>query len=323
MKFKFLIVSVLLITLAASCNQSNSDQNAGIEYYEDGDAEQLLYHGTDAVEIIFIGEGYSEGDLEKDIGTYHTEARKDMDIIFSYSPFSEYKAHFNFTIIYAKADENNDTFDIVYDDQNNLYDWNYELFESYIRTHFPKYEREDPKYLVLFSFKEKPVGMGSPGLAFYTRGEEYVLIHEIGHAFGNLLDEYEFEYNLGKAHPYDISILAEKTPNVSFAKDTARVPWRHFIGLEGYEDIGIYEGAMRYPKNIWRPTKNSIMRNSLSYFNAPSRESMVKQIYEVKGWKYNFEAFLETDRPIQKRLVGGRVRKIQELNCKYDVLKSN
>ena len=73
--------------------------------------------------------------------------------------------------------------------------------------------------------------------------------------------------------------------------------WKHFIDLDDYEEVGAFEGGGYVQEGIWRPEEFSVMRStSFLYFNAPSRESIVKRILELRGISYNFEDFLEIDR---------------------------
>ena len=75
-------------------------------------------------------------------------------------------------------------------------------------------------------------------------------------------------------------------------------PWSHFIGLDGYGDVGYYEGAWGCSSGLYRPTQSSIMLNNQGQFNAPSREIIYKRIIlQTEGpGAYDFDKFLEYDR---------------------------
>ena len=133
--------------------------------------------------------------------------------------------------------------------------------------------------------------MGSSGLIRHEGG---------GHAFGRLADEYNWGVVADDAKRQ--SLLNEQNNNGFYFNVSAYAdgnsPWSRFVGLEGYEDIGYYEGAWGCTSGIYRSTENSIMLNNQGNFNAPSREIIYRRIIlqsEGAG-SYSFERFLEYDR---------------------------
>ena len=122
--------------------------------------------------------------------------------------------------------------------------------------------------------------------------------HEIGHGFG-LGDEYvESRYEIS---PDSLQAYASRWYNIDITNDPSKVKWSHFIGRQGYENVGIFEGA-HYGKNIYRPTENSLMRdqymsNPFRTFNAPSREGIVRELFKVVGETFTLDKFFEKDVP--------------------------
>ena len=51
----------------------------------------------------------------------------------------------------------------------------------------------------------------------------------------------------------------------------------------GYERVGVYEGGFYYSFGVWRPEISSCMVNNIDYYNAPSRETIVKKIMAKAG----------------------------------------
>ena len=69
-----------------------------------------------------------------------------------------------------------------------------------------------------------------------------------------------------------------------------------------YRDIvGIYEGGEYYQYGAFRPSEESVMRNShIKRYNAPSREAIYKRVMLLSGEysslsDYSFEAFAKFD----------------------------
>lgn len=83
--------------------------------------------------------------------------------------------------------------------------------------------------------------------------------------------------------------------NVDFVSDQDKVYWRNFIGLNGYERVGIYEGSYEYQFGSWRCEENSCMNNNIPYYNAYSRWIIYEKIMRLSGLDYSIEKFIEKD----------------------------
>ena len=111
---------------------------------------------------------------------------------------------------------------------------------------------------------------------------KYVTAHEFGHSIGRLQDEYG-----GKGY-YEYG--SKEGPNVSYTDDPELVPWTRFLKDDTYKHyVGIYEGAVGYDRGAWRPSQDSIMRNShkRNIYNAPSRYAIFKRIVGESHYMLN------------------------------------
>ena len=59
--------------------------------------------------------------------------------------------------------------------------------------------------------------------------------------------------------------------------------------------VDVYEGAYGHTRGVWRSEATSCMNNNIAYYNAISREAMVKRIMKYAGEEYSFEAFKAKD----------------------------
>jgi uncharacterized protein YjdB len=133
----------------------------------------------------------------------------------------------------------------------------------------------------------------------------YWMMHEfIGHGFASLADEYGYQ---GAKDTYSFDWQRSgMVRNVSNTDDLTKVPWKRFIGIEGYEEVGAY----LVEPGIWKPEPYSIMVSDQEgfYYNAQSRWLIYKHIYDCSKFLSNerkkyeageeaglFEAFLEFD----------------------------
>ena len=121
------------------------------------------------------------------------------------------------------------------------------------------------------------------------------VVHEGGgHCFGKLGDEYYS--NEGYYPGSTISGHSWPVPmSLNLIANKNNVLWEHFINLEGYPKVGLYEGGSGYLHGIWRSELISCMIDNRFYFNAPSRELIVKRIKSLAGETYSWNEFLAKD----------------------------
>lgn len=133
-----------------------------------------------------------------------------------------------------------------------------------------------------------------------------VVHHEAnGHGFGKLADEYIY-------HNYFVSACelcgGDLRPeinrmksygfytNISLTGNMKEVPWSHMIYDPQYSNVvDVYEGAFMHTRGVFRSEATSCMNNNIPYFNAISRESIVKRIMKYAGEPYSYEAFKAKD----------------------------
>lgn len=129
-----------------------------------------------------------------------------------------------------------------------------------------------------------------------------LIMHEAGgHGFGRLADEYISSSNAGKTiTDEEKQKLRDRetrghSANVSLTGDSTQVKWKHFILKPGYSRVGTFQGAYYFPLGVWKPEISSCMVFNEPYYNAPSREAIVKRIFTTAGVEYTLEAFVAKD----------------------------
>ena len=129
--------------------------------------------------------------------------------------------------------------------------------------------------------------------------------HEAGgHGFGKLADEYIYHNGFISACPIcgDLrpAIWGMKSygfyENISLTGDWNEIEWSHLIFDPQYSNVvDVYEGAYMHARGVYRSEATSCMNNNIAYYNAISREAMVKRIMKYAGEEYSFEAFKAKD----------------------------
>lgn len=238
--------------------------------------------------VVYMADGFILEDLQsgKDYDHY---ANLVLSHIFSKEPFVTYKDYFNVYVIYVASAQRGIRGKLGSSyDRNNLPYMNYATVNQYINNN----NISSSSRLILINDDAPAQGVTANNLnaMFNLSTLEVTALHEFGHTF-SLMDEYDG----GNKLPYK-----EYMPNVSNTNDLSKIKWKHFIGKQGYESVGAYEGGLYTNKGIYRPESLSIMRkyNKNHYeFNAPSREAIVKKIKDYAKEPYSFEEFLKLDKP--------------------------
>jgi hypothetical protein len=130
--------------------------------------------------------------------------------------------------------------------------------------------------------------------------------HEAGgHGFGKLADEYIYHNAFIQScgcdccdHVGDVNRMKSYGfyTNISLTGSMQEVPWSHMIYDPQYSNVvDVYEGAYMHTRGVWRSEATICMNNNIPYYNAISRESMVKRIMKYAGEEYSYEAFKALD----------------------------
>ena len=137
------------------------------------------------------------------------------------------------------------------------------------------------------------------------------LLHEFGHAFGKFADEYARDDNSWITIDMKDYIREMQSYgyycNVSLSDDVKKTPWADFAADSRYEfeRLGCYEGAVHYPKGVYRATANSIMCGS-GKFKVIHRSLIYKRCMNIAygdSWKYDYEDFVAFDLERAKAMI--------------------
>ncbi|TQV76615.1 hypothetical protein FLL45_01260 [Aliikangiella marina] len=126
---------------------------------------------------------------------------------------------------------------------------------------------------------------GSGGdIAVYNRTNRPVALHELGHSFAHLADEY-VDPNVSTS-----GYQEGQYANVSQFDDPLLVPWSHWIEDKdnfppesGSQGVGIFEGAFYRGEGFYRPLADSRMRISGVRFGVVNSEQWLISLYENSG----------------------------------------
>jgi hypothetical protein len=230
---------------------------------------------TDKVDVLIIPDGYTESEMKK----FHDDASRFSGYLFNSSPFKENKQKFNVLAIDAISDDSGT--DVPGNNvwKNTAVSTNFYTFNSdrYLTVSDYKAMRDIaglvPYDQIIILVNTKTYGGGGIYNFFSVVSSdnmfsEYVNVHEFGHAFAGLADEYydsdvavenfyaydkePWEYNITTLINFD-----KKWKNL-LEKDIP-VPTPTTAKYKG--KTGVYEGAGYSAKKIYRSAQDCSMKS--------------------------------------------------------------
>ena len=288
------------------------------DYSRDGEVITLQKASVGkGINLVFMGDAYTDKDMG-DGGLYETLMRQSMEEFFAIEPYKTFRNRFN---VYAvKVVSKNGK-------SGNGYSTTLEVKVAASSISSGAIDKCYEYALKVPAIKDKKnliIGVLANsvyvGGGITTMNESFqsavgvlasggnnpelfgpVLRHEVGgHAFAFLDDEYSKYQEEPSAEiiAYRKSMYEKYGwyANIDFTNDPSTVKWSAFLSDERYKgEVGIFEGGANYMMGVYRPSENSMMRDDLEYYNAPSRWAIYKRIMELSGETASFDKFLEYD----------------------------
>lgn len=242
------------------------------------------------VDIAVLGDGYTSAELAK----YHADANAIVASFFAEAPYSEYQPYFNVHLADVVSQQSGadhperspavyvDTaFDAAYNcgGTARLICANDEKVRAVLEATFAPVQRD----IVLLVVNDAQYG-GSGGWYAIASTHDlagFLALHETGHSFGLLGDEYGGQASC-TTEPEPIA------PNLTKQTDRNLIKWRHWISdttpvptTSTESDVpGLYEGGKYCQTDMRRPTYDSIMKTTTATsWGQINREQLVKRIY--------------------------------------------
>lgn len=297
--------------------------------YADGD---ILRYQTETagapkpVHLIIMGDGYTKDDYS-DGGKFDKDVAVAVDSFFGLEPFATYRDYFRITVMAVYSQESGATI------KNDMNECRAQTRNTAFSTEFTGGGSTEVKCDTdkAYSYAKKIPGVTDTelqnttilmlvnqnvyaGTCWMERSGRSVsicpvgstfrniVVHEGGgHGFGRLKDEYR--YTDATVPVGDKNMVLEWRTldpyfayNISFTNDKNTAHWGHFIGRQGYDSVGFFEGGMLYTKGVWRPETISCMEDNRMYYNAPSREAIVRRIFKASGKTFSLNDFYANDK---------------------------
>ena len=249
----------------------------------------------DKVDLLFIAEGYTKDQMEK----FRADAQRMTDYMFSMHPYSKHKEDFNIWIVESLSAEEGT--DIPHMDvwKNTVADSHFYTFYSDRYLTAPNHTTickiaSNAPYDALYVLVNDATYGGGGIYNFYglsssdNKWAEPVFIHEFGHSFAGLGDEY-FDSSTSYDETFYNLDIEPWEPNITTLVDFGS-KWEDMMpaGVERPSEptderkasyiVGLYEGGGYQTKGIYRPAVVCRMRDNASERFCPVCERSLEEV---------------------------------------------
>lgn len=272
--------------------------------YQINDTQVRYLHkggqSKDCIDVVVVAEGYSEDQMED----FFTDASLSVDEILNYEPFKSYKDKFNFVAVGAISNQSgvsipgqgiwlstalSSHFDTFYMDR---YLTTLSLYRLHDIISIVPYE-----HIIILANTSNYGGGGIYNSyvlsASKNRWHKPVVVHEFGHSFGALADEYFYDDQMMNSYkqgvePWEGNIttltdfeakwkdmVKPTTPIVT--KEMQPKDYLKNLTPKDYV-VGLYEGGGYQSKGVYRPYPTCRMRDNTYPTFCPVCERLITKI---------------------------------------------
>jgi hypothetical protein len=280
---------VLLVSLLVSVLADRASAEPVTTIRDNGDP-------ANRVDIVILGDGYTAAEMFQ----YAADVDFFVNGLFAQEPFTEYQRYFNVHRVDVTSNESGADHPErnVFRDTSLHASYNcfgiqrlicvdtFEVFNVLQRSVAP--EQRDVVVVIVNDFEYGGSGGAVAVASVHPQVVELVL-HELGHSFGLLADEYDTDPQLcdNSVEPPEPNVTAQTNPN-NIKWNVGGGPPTGWIDLtttpiptpnSPLGVVGLYQGARYCTSGLYRPTYDSKMRSLDRPYEQVNTEQLVKRIY--------------------------------------------
>ena len=258
----------------------------------------LLKNGEakDCIDIAILAEGYTAEEME----LFYRDAQAACDAIFAHEPFARLKDRFNVVAVASESEDSGVSIPRKNEWKATALSSHFDTFYSdrYLTSRSVKAMHNwlagiPYEHVVILANTDTYGGGGIYNSYLLTTAHHPmfrpVVVHEFGHSFGGLGDEYAYTSEPSPMYPYDIEPWE---PNITTLVNFES-KWKDMVP-EGtpipttpekdrkllYSKVGVYEGGGYTLKGIYRPTTECRMKiNEAPRFCPVCERALEKMIH--------------------------------------------
>ncbi len=238
----------------------------------------LLQNGPadQCIDLAIMAEGYTAEEME----LFYQDAQTACDALFSHEPFKRMKDKFNVVVVESVSQDSGVSIPRKGEWKNTAVNSHFDTFYSdrYLTTRSVKAMHNwlagiPYEHIIILANTDTYGGGGIYNAYLLTTAHHAmfrpVVVHEFGHSFGGLADEYAYDTAPSPLYPYTIEPWE---PNITTLVDFGS-KWQDLVPQDTpvptpvetdstaiYTKIGVYEGGGYTQKGIYRPTTECRMK---------------------------------------------------------------
>ena len=265
----------------------------------------LLKSGTpqEKIDVAIVAEGYTADEAEQ----FYRDAQVAMDAILAHEPFGTYRDRFNFVAIALESKDSGvsvpreglwkDTavgsnYDTIYSDRYHTTSCVWKMHDALCGIPY--------EHLVILANTDTYGGGGIYNSYTLTtalhKDFKPVVVHEFGHSFAGLADEYYYddqfvEYYYPDSEPWEQNISTlydfeskwnDMLPkNIQIPTPVEGYVWEQIkAGAKPESIVGVYEGAGYQSKGVYRPYPDCRMKTNAAESFCPVCQRAISRMIE-------------------------------------------
>ncbi len=269
---------------------------------------KYIHKGADskrAIDVVIMAEGYTEEEMDK----FWEDCQMSVDAFLTHEPFKSLGEKFNFIAVFSASKESGVS--IPHKDLwvNTALGGNYDTFysERYLTTLKLKRVHDvlagiPYEHIIILANTENYGGGGIYNSYMMSSAHHAktrpVIVHEFGHSFGGLGDEYFYDDQYETMYPGDtepwepnlttlvdfkskwMDMLHNPAPEKKVNADGS-VVWENIDTPDGkdlYTKVGVYEGGGYQSKGVYRPVQECRMKINEAPVFCPVCDRAIRRI---------------------------------------------
>lgn len=246
------------------------------------------------IDVVFVPEGYTKNQMK----TFRKDCMQSIEVLMRHAPFSEMKDRFNFILVNSPSKESGVSIP-----------HNGHWVNTLLGSHFDTFYSD--RYLTTLNIKrlyDTLNGIPCESIIILANTDNYggggiynnyllsaahnekslpVVVHEFGHSFAALADEYFYDDQYEPMYPAGIEPWEQ---NITTLTDFDK-KWKDMLpegtaipteadGNDIYTKVGVYEGAGYQSKGCYRPTQECRMKINEAPEFCPVCQRAIRRIIE-------------------------------------------
>ena len=255
----------------------------------------LLKNGLpeEKIDVAIVAEGYTKE--ERDL--FYTDAQKAMNALFKHEPFGKYKDAFNIVAVALDSEDSGVSVPGEGEWKNTALKAHFNTFymDRYLTTLRLKNMHDKLagipyEHIIILANTDTYGGGGIYNSYTLTTAHhpafEPVVVHEFGHSFAGLADEYYYDdmyvqYYYPHTEPWEQNITTLKDFDSKWKDMMGEIPGQagNDVDQDG-NGVGLYEGAGYQSKGVWRPAPDCRMHTNKADCFCPVCQRAISRIIE-------------------------------------------